>query len=266
MPGVKFPFVIILSLLFCSNTISQTNYLREKKFTYIGVEFNFPQYKKYAYGQNNGWAYNVNIKLKTRKSINLLFELAYAQGGNDFWGEPFSRSDKDATWGNPLFGIEFVSSEKFSYEIGLRIPAVNKKNWWAINAGSDIYFERPGAFSSEFVTLYGIVNFIPFSSEKTSMLLNFGPAVYFSKEGLKPFFNLIHSSKFSYKINPVTIFTGLNLFVYLSGEGKSLVGVTGQFELGITYKIMNLYPSLFYKTGMDSDNGIIGFAIGYGFE
>lgn len=262
--------IAVLTLFFFKNIIPQTNYLREKRDSYIGVELNFPQYKKYTYGAKNGLAYNFNVKLKTRHSINLLFEVAYAKGGNDFWGEQFSRSDRDETWGNPLFGVEIESSDKMFYEFGLRIPAVNKKSWHAINVGSEIYFERPGAFNSEFVTIYGLANFIPFNTEITSMLLNIGSVIYFSKEGFGPYLTFTHSNKFSYKIEPISLYTGINLVVFLSGEGGSLAErLAGQFEVGISGKIMKIHPSLFFKTpfmGIGSDNGIIGFTIGYCFE
>lgn len=269
MCQLKFAFGFLL-VLFYNDIISQTNFLREINGSYVGVELNFPQYKTYAYGENNGRAYNFNIKLKTHQSINLFFEIAYAWGGNEYWGEPFSRSEKDETWGNPLIGIEFRSNDKLFYEIGLRIPAVNKKSWRAINRAHEIYFERPGAFSSEFITTYGMINFIPFNSEKTSMLLNVGPVIYWGGEEFGPYLSLMHSNKFSYKIEPIALYTEYNLIYFLSGDGGSLAErMAGQFGIGITTKIMKFHPSLFFKTpffGMGSENGIIGFLVLYCFE
>jgi hypothetical protein len=264
---------LILSGFFFSfsSTYSQTNYLRVKEATFLNVEYNLPLYKKYPFGVKTGFSLNLNAKLKVNKNLSVLLEVPYAKGGNDFWGEPFSKSESDATWGNPLIGFEIKKTDSdLLYEFGLRLPGTDKNSWRAISTGSGIDQGRAGAFSSEAITLYGLLDYQPELSKNIYLLVNGGPMLYLSKNFGVPQVSLAFSNRIGWQNDLLDIASGFGMMVYLSGGSASLGERTFiQFEFSASVNFANFIPGIVFRlpvSGESAANGVIGFNLGYLFH
>ncbi|MFQ5823225.1 MAG: hypothetical protein ACE5JB_04140 [bacterium] len=256
--NLKALFIALFILLLSSSLSSQPIWIDQNQT--FALEILKPDFD----GANNTTLLTSTLFFSVRWPLaeELIFvgELPFAHGELE---SPESSSEDKL--GNPYLGLEIKSEDSRTFlELGLRLPIVSSSNF-ATFVGSYSDWDRFEAFTSDIVTIMGIVNFRQKNPSNFFLRLRGGPSILFDTEGEEdPILYTVFSGQLGHESEEFTIEGGLTGRLVVSGEGN--LGERTFLQLGIAASVGlgQVRPGVHFRLPIEDDlNEVIDFVLGF---
>lgn len=203
--------------------------------------------------------------------LSLAADLPFSRAG---WEDDIEGSSSSSLVGNPYLGIEWKRSDRFTTELGVRIPTGDTEDvekLAPILVGTAGELDRMEAFVPEVLGVYAMANFrTPLGSQGFSARFRGGPA-FLGGDGGPDDVVVSYTGQLWYGVDRLNLGTGVTGRANVTTDDEEVDRTSHQVALAGDYALGQFRPGLQVRLPLDKDvrdftGSTVSLSLGYAFR